>query len=268
MDNEEVYQELAALVALIKKLRAPNGCPWDKQQKKEDIGKYLLAEAYEVIDELAEADSQGLKEELGDLLFQILFLAEMADEAGDFSLTDVLTGIREKMIRRHPHVFGDVKVSSTEEVKENWQKIKARERESKNREKKIFDGIPRSLPALLRAQKITGEAAQYHFDWETTNEVIDKLNEELGEFIAARQSNNQSLIKEELGDILFTVVNLSRFVNVDAETALSQTTNKFVRRFSAIMATLAARGIKPGETGLKEMDALWNEIKKKEAKAK
>ena len=256
-------EELEDLVLLIKKLRAPDGCPWDRQQKREDIGKYILEEAYEVIDALAERNRQAIKEELGDLLFQVLFLAEMGAEADEFSLNDIISGIRKKMIRRHPHIFGDVKANTAEEVKENWQHIKKKENDAKNTKQDIFGNIPRILPALKRAQKITSTAAFYGFDWQKTADVLEKLKEELDEFNAALTNGNQKKMEEELGDLLFTLVNLSRFIKVDAETALTKTTHKFLQRFAFITDQLAADGISPKEATLGEMDALWDKAKKR-----
>lgn len=262
----ETQKELQDLIALIKKLRAPDGCPWDKKQKPQDIGKYVLDEAYEVADALETKDPQALKEELGDLLFQILFLAEMEDELNQFSLADIMAGIKEKMIRRHPHVFGDVQVTSVQEVKENWQEIKKKERSHKSNEDSLFASIPRCLPALKRAQKITSIASAYGFDWPKTEDIREKLKEELQEFDAAIKSGSDNKIEEELGDIFFTLVNLSRFLSVDAETTLSKTTEKFLRRFSYVTQQLSARGIPLTEATLAQMDALWNEAKIKDLK--
>ena len=236
-------EKLTELTQLIKKLRAPDGCPWDQQQKKEDIGKYILEEAYEVVDSLAGENPQALKEELGDLLFQILFLAEMGAESELFFLSDVLDGIIKKMIRRHPHVFGNKKEISVQEIKKNWQQIKKKERGNQNDAENLFGHVPRSFPALKRAQKITSIAATYGFDWPKIQDVMKKLKEEIKEFNAALKDRDHDQVEEELGDILFTVVNLSRFVQVDAETALSKVTNKFLQRFSYVTAKLSARGI-------------------------
>ncbi|OGP67309.1 MAG: nucleoside triphosphate pyrophosphohydrolase [Deltaproteobacteria bacterium RBG_16_44_11] len=254
-------KNLKELTDLIKKLRASDGCPWDQKQTQKDLGKYILEEAYEVFDALEEKTPQAIKEELGDLLFQILFLTEINEEEGLFSLSDVVAEIRKKMIRRHPHVFGDKKVISVQEVKENWQKIKKMERKNNSNQNDLFAHVPRILPALKRAQKITAIAATYGFDWPKTNDVWEKIQEEIKEFAAALKSGNRDKIEEELGDILFTLVNLSRFVRVDAETALMKTTNKFLRRFSYIEKQLAARGRSLEETDLAEMDELWKKAK-------
>ena len=256
-------QELQALITLIRKLRAPNGCPWDRKQTRQDIGKYLLDEAYEVLDALTEDNPRHLQEELGDLLFQILFIAEIASEAGDFSLADVMKDIEAKMIRRHPHVFGDVTVHSVREVKNNWQEIKKQERGGRTREEDLFDNIPRSMPALKRAQKITAAAARHGFDWENTDDVLKKLQEELAELDAARKKGDVRTIEEEMGDILFTLVNLSRFLSVDAENALTGTIEKFLRRFAYIHQQLRANGQSLDDATLSEMDRLWDEAKEK-----
>ena len=257
----KVHQELKDLISLIKKLRAPDGCPWDRKQKQEDIGKYILEEAYEVIESLEAQDQQCLQEELGDLLFQILFLAEMGEESGAFSLDNIMAGIRKKMIRRHPHIFGNIKVNSVEEVRENWQQIKKEEHRTKSDGESLFSSIPRCLPALKRAQKITSVAATYGFDWQKTSAVLEKLQEELSEFNTALGSNDQDKIEEELGDLLFTLVNLSRFVKVDSETALSKATNKFLQRVACVTDQLARRGKTPEQATLAEMDELWEKAK-------
>jgi len=256
-------KEMQDLIALIRKLRALNGCPWDRKQTRQDIGKYLLDEAYEALDALAEDNPRHLQEELGDLLFQILFIAEIASEAGDFSLADVMKDIEAKMIRRHPHVFGDVTVHSVREVKNNWQEIKKQERGGRTREEDLFDNIPRSMPALKRAQKITAAAARHGFDWENTDDVLKKLQEELAELDAARKKGDVRTIEEEMGDILFTLVNLSRFLSVDAENALTGTIEKFLRRFAYIHQQLRANGQSLDDATLSEMDRLWDEAKEK-----
>jgi tetrapyrrole methylase family protein/MazG family protein len=262
--NDEDIKKLGKLTKLIKKLRAPGGCPWDQQQKEEDLGKYILEEAYEVVDSIDAKNPQEMKEELGDLLFQILFLTEISAESDLFSLGNVMDGINEKMIRRHPHVFGQEKVNSVQEVKENWQKIKEQERDNKNKEENLFSSIPRSLPALKRAQKITSIASTYGFDWKDTQGILEKLHEELQEFDHAVKTENKREIEEELGDILFTIVNLSRFFSIDAETALSRTTKKFLQRFAYVTDKLYSLGITPAEATMAQMDDLWNESKTKD----
>jgi tetrapyrrole methylase family protein / MazG family protein len=258
--------KLRELTDLIQQLRSPDGCPWDRQQKREDIGKYILEEAYEVVDSLDNGTPQALKEELGDLLFQILFLAEISTELNSFTLSDVMDGIHEKMIRRHPHVFGDTKVNSVQDVKDNWQQIKKKERKNKNDDENLFANIPRSFPALKRAQKITSVASTYGFDWKNTGGVLEKLKEELQEFDDAVKNGNHNKMEEELGDMLFTLVNVSRFLSIDAETALSKTTEKFLQRFSYVAKQLSAAGIPLEKATPDQMDALWNEAKTRDLK--
>ncbi len=207
-----------------------------------------------------------MKEELGDLLFQILFLTEISAESDFFSLSDVMDGINEKMIRRHPHVFGDKKVNSVQEVRENWQQIKKKEHINKKGEESLFASIPRSLPALKRAQKITSIASTYGFDWANTEGILEKLKEELQEFDNAVKKCSNDRIEEEIGDIIFTIVNISRFLSIDAETSLSKTTEKFLRRFSYVTKQLSSLGIPPAKATLEQMNALWNEAKIKELK--
>lgn len=260
---QATQQELQELIALIKKLRAPDGCPWDRKQTSQDMGKYVLDEAYEVFDALKTNHLEHIQEELGDLLFLILFTAEIAAEAGAFTLADAMKSIREKMIRRHPHVFGDVQVNSVQDVKDNWQEIKKQERSGTAAEHQIFSSIPRSLPALKRAQKITAHASRYGFDWPDADDVLIKLKEELDELAHARKTNNTQTIEEEMGDVLFTLVNLSRFLQVDSEQALTGAIDKFLRRFSYITQQLQSRGQSLEGASLPEMDALWNEAKEK-----
>jgi len=259
-------RNLSNLKQLIKTLRAPDGCPWDRQQKKEDIGKYILEEAYEVADSLDKENPLALKEELGDLLFQILFLAEISTESDAFSLSGVMEGIYEKMIRRHPHIFGDKKVNSVQEVKENWLQIKKKERRDTKNEDDLFSGIPRSLPALKRAQKITSIASTYGFDWANKEGVLEKIKEEWDELDSAVKNSDNKKMEEELGDLLFTIVNLSRFLSIDAETALTRTNEKFQQRFLFVLKRLSELGISPEKATLSQMDALWDEAKKKESK--
>ncbi len=252
---------LQALLAIIRTLRSPAGCPWDRQQTRADMAKYLLDEACETIDAIDSGSAEALKEELGDLLFQILFLTVMAEEQGEFTLAEVMAAIGEKMIRRHPHVFGDITVRDVAEVKANWQAIK-RDLELKQVSAGILDDIPRSLPALIRAQKMTEAAATVGFDWDRTDSVMLKVEEELRELRAALQEGQSQKIREELGDMLFTIVNLCRFVQVHADEALRQANRKFEERFACMEKKLAASGKTPGQVSLAEMDELWDECKK------
>ena len=247
---------------LVRHLRSPEGCQWDREQKKEDIAGYLLEEAYEVIGAIEKGEAGALKEELGDLLFQIIFLASLAEEKDHFDLAEVMQGVREKMIRRHPHVFGNRSVRGVSDIKDNWHAIKKIEKgETSYRER--LEGITRALPALLRAEKISKEAAKAGFDWEKTADVLAKLEEELGELKEAMKTGSHAPISEELGDMLFSLVNLCRFLEVDAETALRHTTDKFVRRFSFIEDELRKKNRTPDDATPSELDRLWEEAKKK-----
>ena len=258
---EEKFREL---LDLVEKLRSPDGCPWDRAQKKGDIGRYLMEEAYEVLDALEGSSPENVQEELGDLLFQILFLARMAEEAGEFNIADVIEEISTKMIRRHPHVFGDATVGGVEEVRTNWERIKTEVEHKGDQGSPICDGIPRSLSTLARAQRITDRAAEAGFDWPDTAGVLDKVEEELAEFRAALETKDPKRIQDEAGDLLFTLVNLCRFAQVDAEAALRSSLRKFIDRFSHIERELAARGKTPGDSSLAEMDRIWEEAKKNE----
>ena len=254
--------DLARLVEILCRLRAPEGgCPWDIRQEKKDICRYVIEEAYELVESIDRGDPAHQQEELGDLLFQILFLIRLAEEKDEFTLSDVFTGIAEKMIRRHPHVFGDVKVATVGEVKANWDRIK-RDVEQKKPVKGLFSGIPRALPALMRAHKIGSKAAGVGFDWPDTAGVVAKLEEEIGELKQALQQGTKEKIGEEIGDVLFTLVNLSRFTDVNAEEALRACNEKFIRRFSFIEEKLQSEGRSVGAANLEEMDRLWEEAKK------
>jgi len=255
---EENFRELLDLVA---RLRSSKGCPWDRSQKREDIGRYLIEDAYEVLEALDGPSPDELREELGDLLFQILFLARIAEEAGEFDMTAVLGGITEKMIRRHPHVFGKTKVANIEAVRSNWEQIKKDLEHKGEGEPRLSDGIPRSLSALARAQRITARASAVGFDLEDAVAVLKKVEEELSEFRVALEAGNQAAMKDEAGDLLFTMVNLCRFAGADAETALRGSLGKFTKRFAYIEQALAERGKTPAESTLAEMDKLWNESK-------
>jgi tetrapyrrole methylase family protein/MazG family protein len=254
-------KELHELLSMIRILRSPAGCPWDRQQTRADMAKYLLDEACETIDAIDSGSADALKEELGDLLFQILFLTVMAEEKGEFTLSDVMAAIGEKMIRRHPHVFGDITVRDAAEVKANWQAIK-RDVEMKHGSGGILDGIPRSLPALIRAQKMTEAAATVGFDWDRTDAVMLKVEEELRELRAAMRDGEAQKIREEFGDLLFTLVNLSRFLRGNADEALRLANRKFEERFVCMEQKLTAAGKTPQQASLAEMDALWDECKK------
>ena len=262
---EERFRELLAIIA---RLRGPDGCPWDRTQQKADIGRYLIEEAYEVLDALELSSPENVREELGDLLFQILFLARMAEEAGEFNIADVLAEIIAKMIRRHPHVFGDATVATVEEVRTNWERIKTEVEHKERKKSPLCDGIPRSLSTLARAQRITTRAAEAGFDWPDAAGVLNKVEEEVAEFRAALETKDPERMQDEAGDLLFTLVNLCRFVRVDAEAALRSSLRKFIDRFSHIERKLAAKGKTPKETSLADLDRIWEEAKKLERESR
>ncbi len=265
--KKDLEYEVTELIKIIDRLRSREGCPWDRCQKKKDVGKYLIDEAYEVIDAIDEGTPDDLKEELGDLLFQILFLAKISAEKGEFDMTDVVKGISEKMIRRHPHVFGDRIVNNAEEVKLTWQDIKRVERLGKKQKKTYNIGnMGNSLPSLLQAFKITDRASKVGFDWKNTEGVIEKLEEEIAELKSALSRDNPEQIEDEIGDIFFSLVNLSRFVKINPEIALRASINKFIKRFSFIENRLKEQGKTLPGVSLEEMDNLWNIYKENERK--
>ena len=236
------------------KLRAPDGCPWDREQTFDSIKKYTLEETYEVLDAIDEHDWPGLCEELGDLLLQPVFYAQMASEEGLFDIAQSLRAINEKLIRRHPHIFGDAQADTAEAVLDQWNKIKAVEKPERQR---ILDGIPNAMPALLQAREISKRAAKVGFDWENPGQVVDKLHEELAELEAATPEEREG----EIGDLFFVLVNLARFYQVDPEQALRRTNAKFRRRFAHLEDSL---GGQVAGTPIAQLEALWQEAKAKE----
>ena len=253
---------LLQLQDILRRLRSPSGCLWDRRQRIPDIGRYLIEEAYEVIEAIDAGDLNSLQEELGDLLFQILFLARIAEETGEFSFSDVMFGVAEKMIRRHPHVFSNLAVDNVETIKTNWKTIK--EDEEGKAPTGLFQGIPRALPALNRVQIITEKASEIGFDWGNAEAVLVKVEEELREFKDALKEGRRKLIKNEMGDLLFSLVNLCRFLEIDAEEALRSSLQKFIHRFTYIVTRLQAYGKTPDQVSLADMDDLWNQSKKSE----
>jgi len=240
------------------RLRAPGGCPWDRDQNFDTIKPYLLEETYEVMDAIDARDWKGLAEELGDLMLQSVFFAQMASEAGHFDIRDSLEAINSKLVRRHPHVFGDGDAKTPDDVKRKWDEIKKAE---KPRPQGLLEGVPRTLPALVEAQQIAARAATAGFDWENASQVFDKLDEELTELHDAASHEDR---EDELGDILFVIVNLARFLKVDPEQALRRANRKFRSRFGYVEQGLTARGKSPKESTLEEMEALWQEAKTKQ----
>lgn len=252
---------LPRLAEIMRRLRAPEGgCPWDIEQDFDTIAPHTIEEAYEVADAIARRDWEGLKGELGDLLFQSVYHAQMAEEAGYFTLDDVLQAISDKMIARHPHVFGDTEVNSAEAQTLAWEAIKARERAARA-QGGVLDDVPLALPALMRAIKLQNRAARVGFDWPEIGQVVDKIAEEARELTEARSDQDLAAITEEYGDLLFVMVNLGRHLQIDPETALRAANDKFTRRFRGIEAALQAQGRSPSDSTLDEMDALWNAVK-------
>jgi len=257
------------LVAVMARLRAPGGCPWDHEQTYESLAQYLLEEAYETFDAIQEAhetgDTANLREELGDLLLQVVFHSTIGAERGDFDVNDVTDDVTQKLILRHPHVFGDAKFARAEDVLDNWDKLKADERKASGKVEKqlnsILDEVPVHFPALLEGLKLTKRAAKVGFDWENADQIFEKFDEEVDELRAAIKNNDTENIGEELGDLLFVVMNLARHLGVEPETALKKTNRKFRQRFKFIEDE-TKRGGKTLETSsLAEMDALWNRAK-------
>ncbi|HRZ86693.1 MAG TPA: nucleoside triphosphate pyrophosphohydrolase [bacterium] len=252
------------LVDVMARLRAPGGCPWDREQDHATLKTYLIEEAYEVIEAIDANDPAKLEEELGDLLLQPVFHAEIARERGQFDINDVINALIEKLVRRHPHVFGDVKLGTAEQVLTQWHKIK---RGEKKAARSAIDGVPKHLPALQKAHKLQKKAARVGFDWKHIDEVMAKVDEELAEVKEALLARKKKAVHEEIGDLLFSVANLSRFLDLDPEDALRNTINKFSRRFKMIERELGRRGKKLEESSLEEMDAIWNAAKKKPPRA-
>ena len=259
MNNKmDSFQKLLRIMEI---LRSENGCPWDREQTRESLTPYLVEETYEVLEAIDEGSPQKIKEELGDLLFQIVFHCQLAKERGEFSMEDVIDAISEKMTGRHPHVFGDAKFETSEKVMEQWEDRK--KEEGKNRES-ILEGVPKELPALLKAHRIQSRAARVGFDWNRVGEVMEKLDEELSEFREALEQKDQAGIEDELGDVFFVLVNISRFVGVNPEDALRKTITKFISRFRYIEMKASNSGRKLSDMTLQEMDVLWEEAKKED----
>lgn len=249
------------LLQIMSELRGEKGCPWDKEQTRESLKPFIVEEAYEVLEAIDEKDPDAVKEELGDLFFQVIFQCQIAKEQGEFDISDVIDKISTKMIARHPHVFGDANYKTTDEVLVHWEAQK--KKEGKNRES-LLEGVPKTLPSLLRAHRLQDRAARVGFDWEKIDDVFLKLDEELKEFHAAFKAKKKDEIEDELGDVFFMLVNLSRFIGINPEDALRKTISKFISRFRHIEMSAADRGIKLSDMTLAEMDALWDEAKGEE----
>ncbi|MBI5102301.1 MAG: nucleoside triphosphate pyrophosphohydrolase [Nitrospirae bacterium] len=252
--------DISELVKIMSQLRGEKGCPWDREQTPESLKPFIIEEAYEVLEAIDEKDPDAIREELGDLLFQIVFQCQIASERGEYALPDVVEGVAKKMVRRHPHVFWTSSLKTSDEVIASWDGHK--QREGKQRDS-IFEGVPLTLPGLLRARKLQSRASKVGFDWERPGDVLEKLDEEVEEFKKAFSEDNADGIEDELGDILFTLVNLSRFVGVNPEEALRKTISKFILRFRKIEDAAKQQGRELRDMSLEEMDAIWDEAKKK-----
>lgn len=257
--------DFESLVAIMKRLRGPGGCPWDAEQTHESLTRYLLEETYEVIEAIETNSPELLREELGDLLLQPVFHAAIAEEAGTFTMNDVIQTLCDKLIRRHPHVFGDLEISDSSAQVENWERIKKIEMGDKR--KSALSGVPPQLPALLKAQKITEKAARVGFDWEHVDQVVAKVMEELHEFEEAMIGGNNDRMEAELGDLLFAIVNLGRFLSINPEEALRKTIHRFEQRFQHVEDTLHSQGRQMKNATLEEMNTLWEEAKQRETEA-
>ena len=257
----DAFQELVDIMA---RLRGPDGCPWDREQTLESLRGFVLEETYEVLDAIDRGDHDALEGEIGDLLFEGVFLAQIETDAQRFSVTDALKHITAKLIRRHPHVFGDASgVTTPGTVVEQWEQIKAREQEGKGEKKALLAGVPKAMPALARANEIGTRVAAVGFDWAATEDVITKIEEEVAELREAAMHETRERAEEEMGDLLFSMANLARRMGIEPESALRMANEKFSERFTALEAVFARRGQSVHDASLEEMEAVWHEVKQK-----
>ncbi len=257
--------EFDRLIEIVAILRDPeNGCPWDLKQTSRSLIPNMIEELYEAVEVIETDDYHSLCEELGDLLLHIVMQVRLAQENNAFSMDEVLQGINQKLVRRHPHIFGNESISDADTVKQNWEKIKHHEK--RHHRTSVLDGIPQSMPGLIKAQRTQEKAASTGFDWQDIHPVLEKLDEERNELLEALDENNQEHISEEIGDMLFTLVNLSRKLHIDAESAINQTTRKFERRFKSIEEHYSKQGENIYDSTLDQMDEIWNQVKKYESK--
>ncbi|MAM64028.1 MAG: nucleoside triphosphate pyrophosphohydrolase [Candidatus Marinimicrobia bacterium] len=257
MSNSSIGDQFEELINIVHRLKGPDGCPWDKEQTSESLISYMLEETYEVIEAIDEKDWEGLKEELGDLMLHIVFQASIADDNGLFNISESLKNINEKLVRRHPHVF-DKKNLVKDNIKPSWELQKYKEKKRNSR----LDGIPQSLPGLIRAQRIQEKASHVGFDFQKEEDIWEKISEEIEELKNAQEKNNKDEILEELGDAIFSLINLARFLGISADDALRKSNNKFIDRFKMIENELIRRGKNIEKSSLNEMDDIWNTIKK------
>lgn len=252
---ENTSKEFIRLVQIMDELREK--CPWDKKQTIQSLRQLTIEETYELADSISSGDWKGIKEELGDLLLHIVFYAKIGAEHNEFTLEDVIKGVSDKLINRHPHIYGDVKVNNEEDVKQNWEKIKLKEGKTS-----VLGGVPKSLPSMVKAMRLQEKSKQVGFEWENTGQVWDKVQEEMGELTEAIATGDNDRIEDELGDVFFSLVNFARFLQVDAENALERTNKKFIDRFTKMEHAAALENRFLHDMTLTEMDALWNRIKK------
>lgn len=252
--NTGAQEAFGKLIDIMNDLREK--CPWDKKQTIQSLRQQTIEELYELADAISEEDWKGIKEELGDMFLHLVFYAKIGQEQGRFSLEEVLTGINEKLIRRHPHVYGDVKLDDADSVKRNWEQIKLKEGK-----KSILSGVPKSLPATVKAMRLQEKAKQVGFEWDNREQVWEKVEEEMKELKEAVALGNQEEVEAEFGDLVFSLINYARFLQVDAEHALALTNQKFLYRFTKMEELAQSRGLQLKDMNLAEMDALWNEIK-------
>ena len=258
--KEDLFETLVEVIAT---LRGENGCPWDREQTHTSLKSTLIEETYETVEAIDSGDPSKLKEELGDLLLNVMLQAQIAAENQDFTVYDVIDTLTEKLIRRHPHVFGNVEVENADDVVNNWEAIKSQEAGYEDR-KSVVDGIPDALPALLRGQKIQKRVARVGFDWDNISDVIEKVDEELTEVKDSMKENDLNAAEDEIGDLLFSVVNLCRFVDLQAEETLRKANRKFVNRFKRLESVFEKQGKSLTDQTLAELDAVWERIKKDE----
>lgn len=253
--------QMLELRSIIRRLRGDDGCPWDRQQTPQSIKKYLLEETYELIEAIDEDDPVSVSEELGDLFFMLLFVAHLYEEKGRLSLDKALCNIKDKMIRRHPHIFGDVKVSTTEEVAAHWQVIKEKESKEKGERHSVLGKLPKVLPSLQRAYRVGERASRVGFDWERPEDVLEKVEEEKKELLEAIKSSHVESIKHEIGDMLFSVANLSRLLDINPEEAAKDAVDRFIKRFHAMEEHFKTQGKELSQCTMEEMDEVWEKVK-------
>ena len=254
--SDSLSQSFLRLVQIMDELREQ--CPWDRKQTIHTLRQMTIEESFELVDAITDNDWKGIKEELGDLLLHILFYSRIGREQDQFNLEEVIKGISEKLIARHPHIYGDVEVKDEEDVKKNWEKLKLKEGK-----KSVLSGVPRSLPAMVKAMRLQEKAKQVGFEWDTAEQVWDKVEEEKAELEEAVKANDPVRTEEELGDLFFSLINYARFLQIDAENALERTNKKFIHRFTQMESEAIGQGKDLSQMSLQEMDAIWNSIKKK-----